>query len=54
MARRYDLSFVEYEKVHDVHNHDKEIDVEEFTPPVGEFVFAGWGRMNERKYEYVE
>jgi hydroxymethylglutaryl-CoA synthase len=54
IARRYDLSFEEYEKVHDVHNHDKEIDVEEFTAPVGEFVFAGWGRMNERKYEYVE
>jgi hydroxymethylglutaryl-CoA synthase len=54
IARRYDLSFDEYEQVHDVHNHDKEIDVEEFTSPVGEFVFAGWGRMNERKYEYVE
>ncbi|WP_142859100.1 hydroxymethylglutaryl-CoA synthase [Salinigranum halophilum] len=54
MARRYDLSFEEYEQIHDVHNHDKDIEVEEFTPPVGEFVFAGWGRMNERKYEYVE
>jgi hydroxymethylglutaryl-CoA synthase len=54
MARRYDLTFDEYENVHDVHNHDKEIEVEEFTQPGGEFVFAGWGRMNERKYEYVE
>jgi hydroxymethylglutaryl-CoA synthase len=54
IARRYDLTFEEYEKIHDVHNHDKEIEVEEFTAPVGEFVFAGWGRMNERKYEYVE
>ena len=54
IARRYDLTFEEYEKIHDVHNHDKEIDVEEFTQPGGEFVFAGWGRMNERKYEYVE
>ncbi len=54
MARRYDLSFDEYEQIHDVHNHDKEIEVEELTQPVGEFVFAGWGRMNERKYEYVE
>jgi hydroxymethylglutaryl-CoA synthase len=53
IARRYDLSFDEYEQIHDVHNHDKEIDVEEFTQPGGEFVFAGWGRMNERKYEYV-
>jgi hydroxymethylglutaryl-CoA synthase len=54
MARRYDLSFDEYEQIHDVHNHDEEIDVEEFTQPGGEFVFTGWGRMNERKYEYVE
>ncbi|SFG43993.1 hydroxymethylglutaryl-CoA synthase [Halopelagius inordinatus] len=54
LARRYDLSYDEYELVHDVHNHDKEVDVEEFTHPDGEFVFTGWGRMNERKYEYVE
>ena len=53
---RYDLSWSEYELVHDVHEYDKEtdIDVEEFTPPSGEFVFTGWGRMNERRYEYVE
>jgi hydroxymethylglutaryl-CoA synthase len=54
MARRYDLSFDEYEQVHDVHNHEKEVEIEEFTQPGAEFVFAGWGRMNERKYEYVE
>jgi hydroxymethylglutaryl-CoA synthase len=54
LERRYDVSYDEYELVHDVHNHDKEIDVEEFTQPGGEFVFVGWGRMNERKYEYVE
>jgi hydroxymethylglutaryl-CoA synthase len=54
LARRYDLEFDEYELVHDVHNHAKEIEVEEFTQPSGEFVFTGWGRMNERTYEYVE
>ncbi|WP_101295025.1 hydroxymethylglutaryl-CoA synthase [Halegenticoccus soli] len=54
LARRYDLDFGEYEKIHDAHNHDKETEVEEFTQPSGEFVFTGWGRMNERKYEYVE
>ncbi|WP_134669892.1 hydroxymethylglutaryl-CoA synthase [Halorussus marinus] len=51
---RYDLSFAEYEKVHDRHNHDKTIDIEDFTVPEEEFVFTGWGRMNERTYEYVE
>ena len=51
---RYDLSYEEYELVHDVHNHEKEVEVDEFTQPSGEFVFTGWGRMNERRYEYVE
>jgi hydroxymethylglutaryl-CoA synthase len=51
---RYDLSFEEYERVHDAHNHDVEGEIEEFTQPSGEFVHVGWGRMNERKYEYVE
>ena len=54
LAARYDLSFEEYELVHDVHNHGKEVDVEAFTQPDGEFVFTGWGRMGERRYEYVE
>jgi hydroxymethylglutaryl-CoA synthase len=54
LEARYDLDFDEYEQVHDVHNHDMTVDVEEFTIPDGEFVFAGRGRMNERKYEYVE
>ncbi|WP_363464978.1 hydroxymethylglutaryl-CoA synthase [Halogeometricum borinquense] len=54
LARRYDISFDEYELVHDVHNHEKEVDVEAFTTPEAEFVFTGWGRMNERRYEYVE
>ena len=51
---RYDLSFEEYERVHDVHNHDKDVEVGAFTQPDGEFVFTGWGRMSERRYEYVE
>jgi hydroxymethylglutaryl-CoA synthase len=51
---RYDLSFDEYEEIHDVHNHDAETDIEPRTAPDGEFVFDGWGRMGERKYTYVE
>jgi hydroxymethylglutaryl-CoA synthase len=51
---RYDLSFEEYEEIHDVHNHDEETDIEPRTTPDGEFVFDGWGRMGERKYTYVE
>ena len=54
LERRYDLSFEEYEQVHDVHNHAKDVDVEPFTQPAGEFVHTGWGRMNERTYDYVE
>jgi hydroxymethylglutaryl-CoA synthase len=54
LSRRYELTFDEYERVHDVHNHEKETELEEFTQPAGEFVFTGWGRMNERKYDYVE
>jgi len=54
LDRRYDLSFAEYEDIHDVHNHDAEVDAEPFTTPDAEFVFDGWGRMGERKYTYVE
>ncbi|MFB6166075.1 MAG: hydroxymethylglutaryl-CoA synthase [Haloarculaceae archaeon] len=54
LAARYPISFEEYEYIHDVHNHDKETEAEEFTTPEGEFVFDGWGRMGERKYRYVE
>ncbi|ESS06149.1 MAG: hydroxymethylglutaryl-CoA synthase [uncultured archaeon A07HB70] len=54
LGARYDLSFDEYERIHDTHNHDVESDVEPFTQPANEFVHAGWGRMNERQYEYVE
>ncbi|PSQ44104.1 hydroxymethylglutaryl-CoA synthase [Halobacteriales archaeon SW_7_68_16] len=54
LAARYDLSFEEYEQIHDAHNHDKDRDAPEFTTPSGEFVFDGWGRMGERKYTYVD
>ena len=55
IAARRDISYEEYEHVHDVHNHDKQADdVEEFTAPEDEFVFEGWGRMGERKYRFVE
>ena len=30
------------------------MELEPFTQPDGEFVFDGWGPMNERKYTYVE
>lgn len=51
---RYDISFEEYERVHDVHNHDISAeDAEEFTTPENEFVFDGWGRMGERQYRFV-
>ncbi|NHN41413.1 hydroxymethylglutaryl-CoA synthase family protein [Halorubellus sp. JP-L1] len=54
LESRYDLSWSEYEEVHDRHNHEKDTELEEFTAPSGEFVFDGWGRMGERKYTYVE
>ena len=56
LDRRYDLAYEEYERVHDAHNHaiDTRAEIEEFTEPEGEFVHTGWGRMSERKYEYVE
>jgi hydroxymethylglutaryl-CoA synthase len=54
LRNRYNLSFDEYEHIHDVHNHDKETETEAFTAPDGEFAFDGWGRMGERKYRYVD
>jgi len=54
VAERYDLSWDEYEQVHDRHNHEKQSELEPFTAPDDEFVFDGWGPMNERKYRYVE
>ena len=53
LADRYELTFEEYERIHDAHNHEKETDVDELTTPDAEFVFDGWGRMGERKYRYV-
>ena len=54
LDNRYSISFEEYEQVHDTHNYEMEMQAEEFTAPEGEFVFTGWGRMNERMYEYID
>ncbi len=54
LEARYELTWDDYEEIHDVHNHEMDVDVEEFTTPDAEFVFDGWGRMGERKYRYVE
>ena len=51
-ARR-DLSFEDYERVHQAHTYDQETTVEPFTTPENEFVFDGWGRMGERRYAFV-
>jgi hydroxymethylglutaryl-CoA synthase len=51
---RHAITFDEYERVHDQHNHSKEKALEPFTAPDGEFVFDGWGPMNERQYTYIE
>ncbi|SIR24534.1 hydroxymethylglutaryl-CoA synthase [Haladaptatus litoreus] len=51
---RYDLSFEEYEQVHDRHNHDKRVELGDFTEPEDEFVFTGRGEMDERTYQYIE
>ena len=51
---RYDLTYEEYERVHDTHNRAKDVTNAEFTTPSGEFVLDGHGEMNERVYTYVE
>jgi len=51
---RYDLTFDEYETIHDVHNHEIETAFSPRTKPQDEFVFDGWGEMGERTYTYVE
>ncbi|MEF8757964.1 MAG: hydroxymethylglutaryl-CoA synthase [Halobacteriales archaeon] len=51
---RYEITFPQYENVHDAHNHDVDREVEPFTEPEGEFVFDGWGTMGERQYRFVE
>ncbi len=55
LDRRKDISFSEYEVIHDVHNHavDTGPDVDPFTVPSDEFVFDGWGPMNERQYRFL-
>lgn len=50
---RYELSFEEYEIVHDTHNYAKEQFGQEFTSPEDEFVLTGWGEMDERTYSYA-
>jgi len=54
LAARREISFEEYERIHDAHNHDQSTDVAPLTEPDGEFVFDGWGRMGEREYAFVE
>ena len=54
LEARVDLSFEEYERVHDRHNHEMDVELEDFTSPEDEFIFDGWGRMGERKYTYVD
>ena len=53
LSRRQELSFEEYEKIHDVHNYNKKIELEEFTNAKNEFIFTGFGSMGERKYEFA-
>ncbi len=50
---RYDITFDEYEAIHDSHNLDIETEVEPLTTPQEQFVFDGWGPMGERQYRYV-
>ena len=54
LVSRRDIDFEEYERIHDVHNHAKEIDIKALTTPSEEFVRDGHGTMNERTYRYVE
>ncbi len=54
LERRYDLTFDEYQTIHDLHNHDKETEIVDFTAPENEFVFTGWGDMDEREYKFIE
>ncbi|MFB6360428.1 MAG: hydroxymethylglutaryl-CoA synthase [Halobacteriales archaeon] len=53
LSSRYNLTYDEYEKVHDIHNHELDTEVEQYTTPDQEFVFTGWGRMNERQYAFA-
>jgi len=50
---RHDLSFEDYERIHQAHTYDIETNTEAFTTPENEFVFDGYGSMGERTYVYV-
>ena len=54
LEARYDLSFEEYEAIHDAHNHEVETTLSPRTTPEEEFVFEGWGTMGERTYTYAQ
>ncbi|WP_255190690.1 hydroxymethylglutaryl-CoA synthase [Natronobeatus ordinarius] len=54
LASRYELTWADYEEIHDAHNHDMDVDIEPRTTPEAEFVFDGWGPMGERKYRFVD
>jgi hydroxymethylglutaryl-CoA synthase len=54
LEARRDISFEEYEGIHDAHNHAKDDEFDALTAPEGEFVRDGQGPMNERTYRYVE
>ena len=53
LESRYDLTFDEYEAIHDAHNYDVDTDLTPRTEPSGEFIFDGQGRMGERTYTFV-
>jgi hydroxymethylglutaryl-CoA synthase len=53
LAARYDLTFEEYEQVHERHDHSKQSSLDSFTDPENEFVRTGTGAMGEREYEFV-
>jgi len=53
LESRRSITFEEYERVHDRHNHAKENVMDSLTEPEAEFVFTGRGPMSEREYEYV-
>jgi hydroxymethylglutaryl-CoA synthase len=53
LEARRPISFAEYERIHDRHNHAKTVRMDSLTEPESEFVFTGRGAMSEREYEYV-
>jgi len=53
LESRRTITFAEYERIHDRHNHAKTIQMESLTEPEAEFIFTGRGPMSEREYEYA-